>query len=152
MNIVIRFGMWIARVGGWQPAPLASLTQLSDELRGIMRNDVPSMVSSLAQELRGILNTDLPIQVANLVHEQVQDIYDSELQHVMEEQAKWSVKAHVWPSDLLVGRARVLTDEVELPGFSGEHKRHQVLARLTKEYPGESTRTLAMAIELALAT
>ena len=33
---------------------------------------------------------------------------------------------------------------------TGEYKRHQVFARLIKEFPGEKHRTLGLQIELAL--
>jgi hypothetical protein len=50
----------------------------------------------------------------------------------------------------LLARARDLTGEAESLNASGEYKRHGVYARLLKEFPGESKRACAMAIEEAL--
>ncbi len=47
----------------------------------------------------------------------------------------------------LLARARVLTAEAEVGAGSGEYKRHAVYARLIKEFPGESRRAIARAIE-----
>ena len=55
-----------------------------------------------------------------------------------------------WPSDALIARAKELSAEWDRPGLSGEHKRHQVFARLIKEYPDEDRKMLALAIELGL--
>ena len=131
MNKTIQLGMWIARVGGWQPTQTESLIQLADELRGILRDELPATVEQV-------------------VHKKLDSLYTEEMNRAISEKAKWATKAQVWPSDTVVERARVLAAEVDLPGFSGEYKRHQVLAKLIKEYPGEPKRALAMAIELAL--
>ena len=48
-----------------------------------------------------------------------------------------------------VTRAADLTTTVN-PGFGGEAKRHQVYARLIKDFPDAPKRDLSMAIELAL--
>jgi hypothetical protein len=57
-----------------------------------------------------------------------------------------------WPSEALIKRAQELTKQFELPGYSGEYKRHQVFAMLIKEYPEVSQRVLALAIEIGLNT
>lgn len=64
--------------------------------------------------------------------------------------AKIKTPEIVWPDEAIVSRAQALTAEWHQPDFSGEYKRHQVLARLIKDYPDVSRRTLAMAIELGL--
>lgn len=51
--------------------------------------------------------------------------------------------------DLML-RASVLTKEPAAASLSGEAKRHQVYAKLIKEFPNESKRDLGLAIELAL--
>lgn len=52
----------------------------------------------------------------------------------------------------IVPRARELCSEAEqkYPGTSGELKRHQVYARLIKEFPSTNKRDLGLSIELAL--
>jgi hypothetical protein len=52
--------------------------------------------------------------------------------------------------DGLVAEAHALAARFELPGRSGEWKRHQVLAALMDRHPGEDQRDLALAIELAV--
>lgn len=64
--------------------------------------------------------------------------------------AKVKTPEIVWPDEPIIERAKALTAEWHQPDFSGEYKRHQVFARLIKDYPGVSRRTLAMAIELSL--
>lgn len=50
----------------------------------------------------------------------------------------------------LLARAKALTDEVETAEASGEYKRHQVYARLIKEFPSTPRRALSKAIEAVL--
>ena len=61
-------------------------------------------------------------------------------------------RGETWPSDELVRHAKGLTAQWPQPELSGEYKRHQVFARLIKDYPHENRRALALAIELALLT
>ena len=57
-----------------------------------------------------------------------------------------------WPPHRVIASAKVLCAAQELVEGSGEYKRHQVYAKLIKEYPTISKRTLGLAIELALST
>ena len=50
----------------------------------------------------------------------------------------------------LLDRATALIRQAEVLEGSGEYKRHQVYARLIKEYPTRSRTELALAIEVAL--
>ena len=50
----------------------------------------------------------------------------------------------------LEARARELTAQAEAGPGGGEYKRHQVYAKLIKEFPAESRRLIAMAIEKGL--
>jgi len=72
------------------------------------------------------------------------------IKHWLTRLGLWIARLGYWPAEVLVQRARVLCDEWNRPDLSGEHKRHQVLARLVKEFPATSKKTLALAIELAL--
>lgn len=54
------------------------------------------------------------------------------------------------PKDALYMRAVVLCAEAESYGTAGEQRRHQVYARLLKEFPTRSKRTVALAIEAGL--
>lgn len=64
----------------------------------------------------------------------------------------WIAQFGNWPTDAIVNRARALAKEWQRPDLSGEFKRHQVLARLIKEFPRTEHSKLALAIELALNT
>ena len=74
------------------------------------------------------------------------------IKHWLTRLGLWIARFGYWPADILVQRARVLSTDWERPDLSGEYKRHQVLARLVKEFPATAKRTLALAIELALST
>jgi len=74
------------------------------------------------------------------------------MKHWLTRLGLWIAQLGYWPSPALVERARVLCREQEQPGVSGEYKRHQVYARLIKEYPAAAKRTLGLAIELSLMT
>ena len=50
----------------------------------------------------------------------------------------------------LVARARILVADAERANASGEYKRHQVYARLLKEFPAERRRGCSKAIEKAM--
>lgn len=54
------------------------------------------------------------------------------------------------PSGPEVNRARELTEEFDSSPNSGEWKRHQVYARLIKEFPAVSRRKLGWLIEAVL--
>lgn len=54
------------------------------------------------------------------------------------------------PVDAVLQRAAVLCDEQADRDVSGESKRHQVYARLLKEFPTRNRRAIALAIEAAL--
>ena len=60
-------------------------------------------------------------------------------------------RAHAPDTPLLIS-ARIWTAWAEetFPDTSGEHKRHQVYARLLRIYPDARRRDVALAIELAL--
>jgi len=60
-------------------------------------------------------------------------------------------RAHAPATPMLIS-ARIWTAWAEetFPGTSGEHKRHQVYARLLRIYPDAPRRDVALAIELAL--
>ena len=67
----------------------------------------------------------------------------------------WSLpvcsRVHVPASEFLdSARELVAWAEATYPGTSGEHKRHQVYARLLRRHATASPRTLALAIEMAL--
>ena len=64
----------------------------------------------------------------------------------------WIARLGNWPPEELICRARTLCVEWQRPDLSGEFKRHQVFARLIKEFPQVEHRKLALAIELALNT
>lgn len=59
---------------------------------------------------------------------------------------KIAAKIDVDPSDLR-GRTVQLVQEAELLDASGEYKRHQVYARLIKEFPLAAKREIAFCIE-----
>ncbi len=60
-------------------------------------------------------------------------------------------RTHAPDTPMLIS-ARIWTAWAEetFPGTSGEHKRHQVYARLLRIYPEARRRDVALAIELAL--
>jgi hypothetical protein len=71
--------------------------------------------------------------------------------------AAWLRRLAAWideppPLDALAERAYALVrhEESQNPHSSGESKRHQVYARLIKEFPTRSKRVLSRAIEDAL--
>lgn len=60
-------------------------------------------------------------------------------------------RPHAPSSDLTALAARIVLEyQQQMPGHSGEAKRHQVLARLKKSVPEARERELALAIELAV--
>lgn len=59
----------------------------------------------------------------------------------------WRMQASFDP--LLLERARALIQEIDAVDGSGEYKRHQVYARLLKQYPYHKKSRLALAIEVA---
>lgn len=65
----------------------------------------------------------------------------------------WEGYEHVTvyvPKDALYDRAKVLCLEQEPAETAGEAKRHQVYARLLKEFPTRNKRAVALAIEAGL--
>jgi hypothetical protein len=67
---------------------------------------------------------------------------------------KWAASDALYlivPNDGIVARARVLAGfQEQYADRSGESKRHQVLAQLLKDFPGNAKRDIALAIEAAL--
>jgi hypothetical protein len=62
-----------------------------------------------------------------------------------------AVAVLIVPADALLERATILTQAQRgIPGRAGEAKRHQVYARLIKEFPNRDHRDMARAIEAAL--
>jgi hypothetical protein len=61
--------------------------------------------------------------------------------------AAWRMTGALEPT--LLARAQELVRDCEARPESGEWKRHQVYARLIKEFPHTSRTSLAMAIEVA---
>ncbi len=60
-------------------------------------------------------------------------------------------RTHAPDTPLLATAQRLVAwAEETCPGTSGEHKRHQVYARMLRVHPAASRRDVALAIELAL--
>ena len=59
-------------------------------------------------------------------------------------------RPHVDLDPALRARIEALTALQEIPGLSGEAKRHQVYARLIKDFPRMTRREISLAIEVAL--
>lgn len=59
-------------------------------------------------------------------------------------------RAHLDVPAALRARIEALTGLQEIPGLSGEAKRHQVYARLIKDFPEIPRKALALAIEVIL--
>lgn len=60
-------------------------------------------------------------------------------------------KAHIPENDLTALAKRLVVEyQAQMPGASGEAKRHHVLARMKKAVPAERDRACALAIELAV--
>ena len=62
--------------------------------------------------------------------------------------AAWRMRKAFDP--VLLARAKELAFAIDFNEGSGEYKRHQVYARLIKEFPSTKHRHLALAIEIAL--
>ena len=160
MEWIIRFGLWFARKGGWNEAPIiAPYEQQIKRLLAEAEREASSKARviddlslSLAERehaiqerearLKGlsedaVQREDALTRVINGMKEKIQDL-----------QSRMATAATV--SKPVFDRAGVLARDADTTLSGGEAKRHQVYAKLIKDFPIVNKRELALAIELAL--
>ncbi len=142
----VRFGLWLAQRGGWsEPAPV-TVTQ-ADPATLAERDDLASQVRSLAALIH---SKDVKLQMREVAVKAAQDIVDR-LERDLATARTTAVRAFAPSlSDDTFQRVKTLVAQWATHAMSGEAKRHQVYARLMKEFPDASKRDLGLAIEVAL--
>ena len=147
-SLLVNFGLWLAKLGGWA-APACARRHWAEtdqvELDRISRR--------LAAELSKPDCTERHFPECREHH------WDGSDQAVLDDAnariVAWQERAlRQWPtlSPAIVERATALAADAEnkYPSGYGEAKRHDVYARLTKEFPQTARRNIGLAVELSL--
>lgn len=160
---MVAFGLWLARQGGWT-FPVLDHADCQVELKAswAQLDDERTAYNSAVEAARKALDDSRLADAVKAAFEQsYQQAESARLATeaamrsaiVEREQAVAALKAYTAPgiASEIYHRAKVLvTLQAGNVGVSGEAKRHQVYARLVKEFPTEPRRNLGLAIELAL--
>ena len=160
MEWIIRLGLWLARRGGWNEGPIVApyeqqikrlLSEAEQEASSKARV-IDDLSLSLAEREHAIQEREARLkglsedaiqretsltQVINGMKEKIRDL-----------QSRMATAATV--SKPVFDRAGELAEDADTTLSGGEAKRHQVYAKLIKDFPIVSKRELALAIELAL--
>ena len=157
---IIRLGLWLARTGGWDETPIvAPYEQQIQRLLEQAKHDASSrdrVIDDLSltlaereqaiQEREGKLKglSEAAVQreasLSTVIHDMQRTIQDL--------QSRMATAATV--SKPVFDRAGQLSRDADTTLSGGEAKRHQVYAKLIKDFPIVNKRELALAIELAL--
>ena len=120
-SLLVKVGLWLARQGGWE-IPVCTLRHWTADDQS-------------------------KLDLSRLQGAEAQRRLDAEL-------AKPDCTERHWPMlpDGLLDRATVLAADVDTryPTGYGEAKRHDVYARLVKEFPRASRRSIGLAVELSI--
>lgn len=130
MKWLQRFGLWLAWLGGWSPVAADQRAAAAEAARAVLA-DAYHRSEKARQVAEDALQTAL----------------------IEREQAAGALRAYSAPNlaPLLFFRAKQLVaEQAGNHGVSGEAKRHQVYAKLRKEFTQDPHRDIGLAIELAL--
>jgi hypothetical protein len=142
----VRLGLWLAQKGGWTEAAPTVVTQ-PDPRVVEERDGLKEQVAKLAELLHV---KDVKLQMREVAVKAAQDVA-AKLEADLAV-ARTAAARAIAPSldDATLERVKALVASYADQSMSGEAKRHQVYARLLKEYPAASKRDLGLAIEVAL--
>ena len=157
---IVRLGLWIARHGGWDEAPIIApyeqqvkrLLEEAEQEASSKARVIDDLSLSLAAREQAIQDRELKLK--GLSDEAVQReeslarVINAMKVKITDLQARMATAATV--SKPVFDRAVQLIRDADTTLSGGEAKHHLVYAKLIKDFPTLNKRELALAIELAL--